>query len=123
MVSTLSRKDLVPLVPPVGMAWHLSTRNTWSGIEASPLVVSVLQLCWRSQEDLWCPPEESEKESKLVDRKKVDFWMMRQSMFYVYTKSCLSEGIPVEEALEMFHNQVRPVFPSHLDSKCLNATV
>jgi serine/threonine protein kinase len=94
----------------------VSVRNKWTGIVTSScLSVAVMHLF--PQEYLWRAPEESEKESELIDLKKVDVWMMAQTMFYVYTKNWLYEGIPEKKALSMFHNQRLSAFPSHLDTK------
>ena len=69
-----------------------------------------------TQEYLWRAPEESESETDLLDLKKIDVWMMGQTMFYVYTKNWLYEGIPEKKALALFHQQKLSIFPKHLDT-------
>ncbi|CAB9514731.1 Inherit from COG: Guanylate Cyclase [Seminavis robusta] len=69
-------------------------------------------------EYLWRAPEESETDFKTVklDLEKVDVWQMAQTMFYVYTKQWLYEGMPEKQAYQLFHNRTLSSFPSHLNT-------
>lgn len=97
------------------VASAVSVRNECLGIESRSRL-NVDEMYLSSQEYLWRAPEESEMESELIDLKKVDVWMMGQTMFYLYTKNWLYEGVPEEKALFMFHKQRLSAFPSHLDT-------